>query len=402
MREGWEYRKLGEVATFTRGLTYSKNDEAEKSVNVVLRSNNVDLSNGTLNLSELKFLKPEFVIPQEKKVKKGSLLMCMSNGSKVHLGKVALIDKDYDYAFGGFMALVTPNKLLDPQFFFYSLSTSAYKDFIKNLSAGANINNIKVRDLELFSIPVPSISEQQRVVAYLDSSFAKIDEMKANAAKALSEAKALFQAELKKCMEKKEGWEYHNLEYAIDDLRTGLNPRVHFKLNTEGAKGYYITVRELKGWSFHVDDKTDRINEQAIKRIDERSKLKIGDVLYSGTGTIGNTALVQELPTWWGIKEGVYAITPKKEILDSSFLIYVLNSLKEHIISKTSGTTIKSIPMKELKKIIIPIPPLPTQQHIVTHLDSLSQKVQELERNYNTILAECDAMKQAILKEVFE
>ncbi len=197
MKEGWEYKRLKDVATFTRGLTYSKNDEAEISDNIVLRSNNVDLSTGKLNFDELKYLRPEFSIPEEKRVKNGSLLMCMSNGSKIHLGKVALINEDYPYAFGGFMALVTPNEELNPQFFHYSLSSPEYKVFIKKLSEGANINNIKVKELELFTIPVPPLSEQQSIVDYLDSAFAKIDAMKANAEKALNEAKALFQASLK-------------------------------------------------------------------------------------------------------------------------------------------------------------------------------------------------------------
>ena len=191
MKEGWEYKKLKDIATFTRGLTYSKNDEAEISNNIVLRSNNVDLSTGKLNFDELKYLKSEFSIPEEKRVKKGSLLMCMSNGSKIHLGKVALINEDYPYAFGGFMALVTPNEELNPQFFHYSLSSPEYKEFIKKLSEGANINNIKVKELELFTIPIPPLSEQQSIVDYLDSAFAKIDAMKANAEKALNEAKAM-------------------------------------------------------------------------------------------------------------------------------------------------------------------------------------------------------------------
>jgi type I restriction enzyme S subunit len=54
MKEGWTYKKLGEVATFARGLTYSKNDEAESSSKVVLRSNNIDLIAGKLDFSELK------------------------------------------------------------------------------------------------------------------------------------------------------------------------------------------------------------------------------------------------------------------------------------------------------------------------------------------------------------
>ena len=190
----------------------------------------------------------------------------------------------------------------------------------------------------------------------------------------------------------------------VDSLRTGLNPRVHFKLNTEDAQGYYVTVRELKGFTFEIDSKTDRINDAAIKRINERSNLQIGDVLFSGTGTIGRTALVEEEPTWWNIKEGVYAITPNKNRLESKFLIYLFKSdlILNKIYSKASGATIRSIPMKELNKIVLPIPPLSEQQSIVSFLDSLNEKLNTLQQNYSRICDECDALKQAILRQVFE
>ena len=54
-------------------------------------------------------------------------------------------------------------------------------------------------------LPLLSLAEQQSIVDYLDSAFAKIDAMKANAEKALNEAKALFQASLKEMLEPKEG-----------------------------------------------------------------------------------------------------------------------------------------------------------------------------------------------------
>ena len=66
------------------------------------------------------------------------------------------------------------------------------------------LNNITIK------IPI-SLSEQQSIVDYLDSAFAKIDAMKANAEKALNEAKDLFQASLKEMFEPKEGWEEKKL-----------------------------------------------------------------------------------------------------------------------------------------------------------------------------------------------
>ena len=165
--------------------------------------------------------------------------MCMSNGSKIHLGKVALINEDYPYAFGGFMALVTPNEELNPQFFHYSLSSPEYKEFIKKLSEGANINNIKVKELELFTIPIPPLSEQQSIVDYLDAAFAKIDAMKANAEKALNEAKALFQASLKEMLEPKEGWE----EKLLKEICNVINGRAYSKVLRISHQMLMKTVR---------------------------------------------------------------------------------------------------------------------------------------------------------------
>ena len=60
------------------------------------------------------------------------------------------------------------------------------------------------------------------------------------------------------------------------------------------------------------------------------------------------------------------------------------------------------IPLKILKEIIVPIPSLPEQQSIVSFLDSLNEKVNTLQQNYSRICDECDALKQAILRQVFE
>ena len=101
---------IGSLASFSRGLTYSGSDEVDYSSNVVLRSNNIDLATNTLNFDELKYISDAINIPEDKKLQRNSIFMCMSNGSKQHLGKVAFIDRDYPYAFGGFMGLIKPKE----------------------------------------------------------------------------------------------------------------------------------------------------------------------------------------------------------------------------------------------------------------------------------------------------
>ena len=58
--------RLGDVCEFRRGLTYAKADEVAYSSKVVLRSNNVDLESGELNLNDLKYLREDFEVPVEK------------------------------------------------------------------------------------------------------------------------------------------------------------------------------------------------------------------------------------------------------------------------------------------------------------------------------------------------
>ncbi len=55
-----------------------------------------------------------------------------------------------------------------------------------------------------------------------------------------------------------------------------------------------------------------------------------------------------------------------------------------------------------LEKASIPLPPLSEQQQIVAHLDALSAKVKELEKINEQTQKECDALKQAMLREIFE
>ena len=163
----WEYKKLGEVATFERGLTYSKKDESDSSTKGVLRSNNIDLDSHQLVFDEIKWLNETFEIPQSKKLAKDSIFICMSNGSKTHLGKVAFIDKDYDYAFGGFMGMIKPLNIY-PKYLFYYFLSKEYRDGLEQIGKGANINNLRFAQLANFMIPNPITEVQQRIVAELD------------------------------------------------------------------------------------------------------------------------------------------------------------------------------------------------------------------------------------------
>lgn len=396
MKQGWQIKKLGCLCSFERGLTYSKGDEAAISTKGVLRSNNVDLSSNTLNFDEIKYLKDDIDIPVSKKVKRNSILMCMSNGSKAHLGKVAIIEDDLDYAFGGFMGLLVPDEeAVFPRYFYYALITPMYKSFIKSLSDGANINNLKFADLKEFEIPVPSISEQQRIVALLDAEFAKIDALKANAEKNLQSAKDLFQAALKKELEPKEGWITKRLN-DIYDVRDGTHdsPKYHLE-------GYpLVTSKNLRNGMVEMDN-VKYISKEDYDKINERSKVDIGDVLFAMIGTIGNPSLVTEEPHY-AIKNMALFKVPKNQ--SGALLRYVLSSdgVLNEMHKKAKGSNQPFVSLGYLRNFVITIPEsIEEQNELVARLDVLSEKCKTLQANCEKTLNLCDDLKQALLRKAF-
>ncbi len=166
----------------------------------------------------------------------------------------------------------------------------------------------------------------------------------------------------------------------IVSLNTGLNPRKFFKLNTEDATNYYITIREMKDGKIVPSEKTDRMNDEARKLCNNRSNLEVGDVLFSGTGTIGETAVIEKEPSNWNIKEGVYAIKPNQTMIQSLYLRYILMTdfIKKEYMKKAAGGTVQSVPMGELKKIKIPVPSLQEQSRITGVLKQLDDLCNDL------------------------
>ena len=174
--------------------------------------------------------------------------------------------------------------------------------------------------------------------------------------------------------------EWKKLGDCIKSLNTGLNPRQFFRLNTDDATNFYITIREIRNNTIVINDKTDRINDEALKLCNNRSNLEKGDVLFSGTGTIGEVAALEETPTNWNIKEGVCSIKPKPDIIFYRFLMHLLQSksIKQAYLKKAAGGTVKSVPMGEMRNLVIPVPPLSVQKQIVDILDRFDKLANDI------------------------
>ena len=68
----------------------------------------------------------------------------------------------------------------------------------------------------------------------------------------------------------------------------------------------------------------------------------------------------------------------------------------------SAQATLPIISKGKWEKHTISYPPFPEQRLIVSRLDSLSENIKKLEEVMRKTMAECDALKQAMLRKVFE
>ncbi|WQX00850.1 restriction endonuclease subunit S [Helicobacter pylori] len=173
------------------------------------------------------------------------------------------------------------------------------------------------------------------------------------------------------------GVEFRELGDIILSLKTGLNPRSFFKLNTPNANNYYVTIRELEDYTIKFTHQTDRIDDNALSLCLKCSNLEKDDILFSGTGTIGKVSIIEKNPNNWAIKEGIYSIKPNKKIVFPRFLMFCLESsnIQNDIKNKSFGGIVKSIPMNDLQQIQNPLPPLNEQIAIANILSGLDNEI---------------------------
>lgn len=258
MKKGWEYKTLGEVSNTVNNINWNKDEHSYLYIELTSVDRETSSIKGTTFVDKTN-------APSRAKqiVKKGDVLFATTRPT---LKRVAIIDDDFDNSIcsTGFCVIRPQVDIVVPRLIFYLLKNEHFYKYIEPLQTGASYPAVTNNIVKLYKFAIPiDISEQRRIVSYLDSSFDYIDKIKENASKALSEAKALFQSALAEAMEPKEGWEEKKL-YDISIYSIGLT----YKPNDVSEKGT-IVLR-----STNIQD--DKLNFDDIVRVNT----KIKDSLY--------------------------------------------------------------------------------------------------------------------------
>ena len=395
----WPMARLGDVCEFSRGLTYSKSDEVQFSLNVVLRSNNVDLETGRLVLDELKYIRDSIEIPTSKRVAKGAILMCTANGSKQHLGKVALIDGDYNYAFGGFMGLLTPNASIDSRYLYWQLMSFEFKRLVTTLTDGANINNLKFADISQFTFLLPPLSEQKEIVARLERELAAVEKMKKGFEALAETAKAEFKAELKEVFEELKSGGAATLQlgdaFKFIDYR-GMTP------NKIASGVPLITAKNIR---FGYMDYRERfyISEEDYAKRQTRGVARCGDILFTTEAPMGYVALADQKRFSTGQRIITFQWPNATEHDNRYFLYYFMSDVfQDQVRENASGATAQGIKSSRLVNLSVLIPEMRKQKVIADRLDLSKARAEKLEAKAREGVAVCETMRKVILKEAFE
>lgn len=293
------------------------------------------------------------------------------------------------------LAAIRCGENIIPSFVLYALK-NIEKKIIGN--DGAVFNSINKKMIENIPIPIANINEQRRIVSYLDSSFKLIDEIKNKALKSLTEAKALFQSALAEAMKPKEGWEEKTLG-DVGSFKRGGNFTKRDFIEDGFPCVHYGQIHMKFG---HVTKQHLSCVPKGLVKKDRCAKK--GDLIIAITseddeGSCKCTAWMANYEVYVGGHTAIYTHN-----LDPIFMAYYFQSpfFQKEKLEYTHGFKVVEINPKDIAKISIAYPSLPTQKQIVSHLDSLSSKVRDIEEKYQKMVEECDALKQAMLRDVFE
>ena len=386
MKEGWTYKTLGEVATIIGGSTPKSNIEeywggSHYWVTPADLKGNKYQGATPRTITDLAIQKTNLQL-----LPKGTVLL----SSRAPIGKVAITTVPM-YCNQGFKNIVCSEQLLNEFVYWYLLNKT---DYLNSLGRGATFKEISKKATEQIPIPVPPLSEQQRIVSELDLLSSIIEKKKAQLKEYDQLAQSIFYDMFGDPIENPKGWEVKKLGEVCKKITDGTHDTPQ-RLE-KGVK--FITGKHIR--PFLVDyDNSDYVTEEVHKEIFQRCNPELGDVLYTNIGAgIGNAA-INTVEYEFSMKN-VALLKPLRSIVNGYFLEFYLNNdkIKTIIIDNYSnGGAQKFLSLKSIAKITVPLPPLSLQQ-------SFAEKIEAIEKQKSLIqqsIAETQTMFDFTMDKYF-
>ncbi|KKP69659.1 hypothetical protein A2X44_03835 [candidate division CPR3 bacterium GWF2_35_18] len=389
MKTNWQTKKLGEVCDFVRGpfggsLTKSIFKKDGYAVYEQQHAIYNQFDNSRYFIDEKKFKEMERF-----ELKSGDLIMSCSGT----MGKIAIAPKNIKKGIINQALLkLTPSKQISNEFLKLWMQSKGFQDSLKKISKGVAIKNVaSVKILKQIKIPLPSLSEQHRIVKILDEVFEKIEKAKENAGKNLQNTKELFESYLQSVFANPgKDWEEKSLG-DVCDLYQGI---------AINAKTKHALVKKSNLPLLRIKDLKNNTEEQYIdpNNYPKNALVNESDIIYTRTGSLGLVFRGRK-----GIlHNNSFKIVPKSVLTKDYLFIWLQNPIFKSKILDLAGRVAQPDITHAIFKIQkIDIPSIPEQKSIVAKLDALSAETKKLEAIYKQKIADLEELKKSVLKKAF-
>ena len=360
----YEAVNFSEIATLTRGVNYQKSQQTTyRTNNIILPADNITLT-GELDIVKEIYVDETVSLPDEKRLKKDDIFICMSSGSKEHIGKVAYIDQNTNCYAGGFMGIIrtNPTKCLSKYLYFYLLASEKYRNEIKMLTQGANINNIS-STINSIKIPLPSIETQKKIIEELNA----YQQIIVGAKRITSNYIPFLNWDINRKLIKK---------VKLGDITTILTGYA-FPIKLQGRNGkipfYKVSDMNTLGNEVEMYDSNNYVSRDLAKEQKWNIAPK-NTVIFPKIGAAIATNKKRILTQDSLFDNNVMGIVCGEQILPK-FLLYLLNSFD--LTQWASLANPPSISKDVVVDTEIPLPPLEYQQKLIDEIEESKKIVYE-------------------------
>lgn len=373
MKAGWETKPLGEIIQLEYGKPLDASQRKFDGLYPVYGAN------GEKDRSDTFFYdKPSIIVGR-----KGS-------AGEVNLTEARFWPLDVTY-------FVTFDETrFDLQFLYYLLSHLELPKLAKGVKPGINRNEVYAID-----VATPELPEQKRIAAILDEAFSGIATARAAAEQNRQNARALFESHLQSVFSQRgEGWMEKTLEDAVDgqcSLSYGI-----VQPGEDQPDGLPIVRPTDLGEKTIELDGLKRINPSLADSY-RRTTLRGGDLLLCVRGSTGMVSVASDALAGGNVTRGIVPIHFDNTLVTQDFGYYLMRSapIQQQIREKTYGAALMQINIRDLRNLILPIPPRAVQAELAGTFESLLKDTQRLEALYQRKLETLSELKQSLLHQAF-
>ena len=361
----WKTVKLGDVCTITNGSTPLRKEKLywEEGNVPWFTIDDFRLQGKNITYTQQNVTQAAVDDKKVRLVPANSVLLCCT--ASIGEAAIARVEMATNQQFNA----LTPKSAVLNSDYLYFVATTLTQTLL-SLSGSTTINFISMGKLKEISIPLPSLAEQERIVAKLDAAFAEIESLNKIASVRKAELAKLKEALLLKTLSSEKS-DLINLG-DVCELIYGKGLDKIYRLENDGIPAY--GANGIKAYSTKILS-------------DEPS------IIIGRKGSAGELTRVSS--AFWALDVTYYTKINKK-LIDLDFLYYTLSSMD--LPSMAKGVK-PGINRNDVYKRLIYLPTLEEQKHIVSILDAAYIEIEKVNDSVSKLKNNCDALKTAILKE---